>query len=396
MMLLALAPRELGGFYYHPRLVAVVHLVTLGFLSSSILGALYLVCPLCIRLPLPEGRGDLLAFASWAVAVSGVVSHFWLDRYSGMAWAGAMALLTPLWLGARVLGGLRRASAARAVKLLVAMAFLNLLLAGSFGVALGVNKRAAFLPLAQLAGVHAHLHLAALGWVTMMIVGVGYRLLPMVLPSAMPRGAWLDASALLLEAGVLSLFVALPFAPSLVPAAATLALAGIAAFLGRVSWMLANRRPRPAERPKAEPSVAHVLQALGYLVLAATLGLYLAVAPPSEATLRLAMAYGVCGLVGFLAQIVIGVEARILPLAAWLQAFAGHGYGAEPPPLHGAPSLPLQLVGLALFTLGVPLLAAGLALDRPVLTSDAALALALAVVLNAVNVLRVLRRLRLA
>jgi len=56
---LVVSPGLPAGFFHHPRMVALVHLVTLGFLTSSILGALYLVCPLAFRLSLPEGRGDL-------------------------------------------------------------------------------------------------------------------------------------------------------------------------------------------------------------------------------------------------------------------------------------------------------------------------------------------------
>ena len=36
---IAADPSGVTGFYYHPRLVAVVHMVTLGWISSSILGA---------------------------------------------------------------------------------------------------------------------------------------------------------------------------------------------------------------------------------------------------------------------------------------------------------------------------------------------------------------------
>jgi hypothetical protein len=390
---LALDPRGVGGFFYHPRMLAVVHLVTLGWLSGSILGALYIVLPLAFRVPFPAGRMDHAAFACFAIGTSGVVSHFWIDHPNGMAWSAGTALLPFVYVCGRGLRELPRARLPREVKWPVAFALTNILVAASAGVLLAVNKSVPFLPVSQLPGALAHAHLAALGWATMMVMGAGYRLLPMVFPAAMPRGAWITASALLLQAGALGLFFAFPFAKRLVPLAAVLAIAGIGAFLSRVAWMLRNRRPAPSERPKADASVGHVLQALAYLVLASALGLYLAVAEPSEGTLRLTMAYGVFGLVGFLAQIVIGVEGRVLPMAAWLQGFTRRGYAEEPPSLHAAPSLALALVGLALWGVGVPLLAAGLALDRPVLAGDAAAALALAVVLSAANLLRVLRRL---
>ena len=202
LVTLALDPAGLGGFYYHPRLIALVHLVTLGFITSAILGALYLVCPLAFRVPLPEGRVDVAAAFSWMLGVSGIGSHFWLGSYSGLAWSGALALLTPLWVGGRVLIGLRHSPAPIAARLPMGFAILNLYAAGALGVLLGLNKDRAFLPFSQLDAVHAHLHLGAVGFALLMVVGAGYRILPMVLPSAMPLGPLALASPLLVQAGV--------------------------------------------------------------------------------------------------------------------------------------------------------------------------------------------------
>jgi hypothetical protein len=394
LALLSFRAAALGGFYYHPRLIAVVHLVTLGFITSAVLGALYLVCPLALRLPLPEGRRDLAAGISWMVGVSGVASHFWLESYDGMAWSGAMALATPLWLGTRVLAGLRRAPAPLEARLPIGLAILNLFAAGALGVLLGVNKHHPFLPAAQLDAVHAHIHLAAVGFVTLMVVGAGYRMLPMTLPAAMPRGRLALASGLVIEAGTWGLTAALLLSPALVPAAAAIVLAGIGLFLSRVAVMLRDRRPPPAERPRPDWAVFHAIQALAYLAITGILGLALAVLPPSDLKLRLAMAYGVCGLLGFLCQIVLGVEARLLPLSAWLHGFARGGYRAQPPSLHTALSRRAAAATFGSWTLGVPGLAVGLAGDRPRLTAAAAALLALAVLIVAVSASRAVRALR--
>jgi hypothetical protein len=391
---LALEPAELGGFYYHPRLIALVHLVTLGFITSAILGALYLVGPLALRLPLPEGRADLAAAVSWMVGVSGIASHFWLERYPGMAWSGAMALLTPLWVGGRVLAGLRHAPVPAASRLPVALAIMNLYLAGALGVMLGINKHAPFLPLTHLDAVHAHLHLGAVGFAALMVVGVGYRMLPMALPAAMPRGGAAVASGIVIEAGVLGLAGALMLAKPLVPAFALLTIAGLGLFGSRVAFMLRNRRPPPAERPRPDWPLVHVLQAVAYLALSSALGLYLALAPLSDTSLRATFIYGVCGLLGFLCQLVVGIEARILPLSAWIRGFADGGYQALPPSVHTAMPHARGWVPVVLWSAGVPFLAAGLSLDSPAWTSMGAGALAGAVLLAAASAGLALRRLR--
>lgn len=388
-------PAAIAGFYYHPRLIALVHLVTLGWVSSSILGALYLVGPLTFRITLPGSWRDVAAFVAWVIAVTGVAAHFWLETLAGVAWAGAMAVAAMMFVGIRVLRRLPGAPVPVEARLPVMLAIVNMMAAALLGVALGVNKGDPFLPVSQLDAVIAHAHLAGLGWGAMMVMGAGYRLLPMMLPSAAPRGAWPLAATLLTQLGAWLLVAGRLTAagPAVLAAAAVVAVAGVAMFLVQVGWMLRHRRPPPTAQPRPDPGVAHALQALLWLAVSTAVGAWLAVAPASERTLALTMAYGVLALVGFLAQMVVGVAARLLPLYAWLWGFHDREHRDSPPSMHIALSRPAQLVTLALWSFGVPALAFGLAGDRLRWISVAASALAMAVILGAANLGLGVRRL---
>ena len=83
----ALDPRGVSGFFYHSRMVAIVHLITLGWITTSILGSLYIVGPIALRVSLPANRSDYVAFALVVVGIVGMVAHFWLEEYAGMAWS---------------------------------------------------------------------------------------------------------------------------------------------------------------------------------------------------------------------------------------------------------------------------------------------------------------------
>jgi len=391
--MLATDPVGLGASFYQPRMLAVVHLVTLGFLSAAILGSLYLVGPLALRMRLPASPLDHAGFWAFALGVSGLIGHFWLDAPRGMAWAAA---LTILGMGQPVIRVLRELPAARLppeVKAPIAFALVNLLLAGLYGLLLGLNKLTPLLPGLHLRSVFAHAHLAAVGWGLMIVIGVGSRMIPMVLPAAMPRGRVVWAASLLTELGVLSLVVAIPLGGTVAGVAALLVAAGILAFLSRLIFMLRHRRAAPRELRQPDLGVLHALQAVVYLVLTASLGVWLAWAAPSGVSGRRFLVYGVFGLLGFLCQMVVGVASRLLPLAFWLWGFADRDFKMTMPPLHRAPSYALQVTVFALWSGGVPGLAAGLGLGLPWLTRLGAIGLTLATVANALSIAVMLARL---
>jgi hypothetical protein len=383
--------RAAAGFFYHARLAAIIHLVTLGWITSSILGALYVVGPLALRTPMPSGWRDATAFAFVAIGLVGMVGHFWIQEFGGLAWSGIMVASGTLYVGSRILRGLRGAPIDGAVKLHIAFAFLNIAGASTMGVLLGFDKVYHFLPGYVLANVFAHAHFAAIGWASMMVVGVGYRLLPMVLPARMPRGAAMYASALLLEVGALGLFVALLRRSTWVPLFALVVAAGFLAFAAHVASMLKQRRRRPPDRARPDYAVRHAALAFISLVVALTIGMLLAARAPSELTMRVALAYGVAALVGFLGQMVAGMQIHLLPLLAWYSAaHRAVDVQAIPSPA-SVGSRQLEGAAWLLWLWGVPALATGFFLNAIPLLTAGAVALTGAALAGALNGARVAR-----
>ena len=387
----ALDPRGVSGFFYHARILGIVHLVTLGWITASILGSLYVVGPIALRLWIPAMWLDYAAFGLVLTGIIGMVAHFWIEQYGGMAWSAITVGAGILVVGVHVAWRLRHASLPRAVSAHIMLAFLNILGAATLGVLIGFDKVYHFLPGFVLANVFAHAHLAALGWATMMVIGVAYRLLPMILPAAMPGGRRLWISAVLLQAGVSGLFVTLLLRSPLTWVFALTIAGAFAGFAWQVAWMLRRPRPRPPGLRRPDPAVMHAAASFASLGLATVLGLWLTVAEPSSATLRMAMAYGVFGLVGFLAQIVVGMEGRLLPIFAWYWAYANTGYKGPVPSQHEMPWRHGQEIVFTLWLFGVPALAGGLAFDAIPFVRAGAWCLLAAALLDAVNVGRILR-----
>jgi hypothetical protein len=70
----ALDPRGVSGFFYHSRILAIVHLVTLGWITTSILGSLYVVGPVALRVWIPATWLDY-THLFWSSSVSSAWSR---------------------------------------------------------------------------------------------------------------------------------------------------------------------------------------------------------------------------------------------------------------------------------------------------------------------------------
>ncbi len=378
---LAIDPSVAGTFHYHPRFIALVHLVTLGWITGSILGALYIVMPLAFGVPFRATRRDVAACVAFWTGTVGMVAGFWTGGYA-LVGAGAVPVLGALVVvTTRTVGALRHARVPWGVRLHVALASVNVLLAGVWGLVVAASRAMGGTGWSPLAVALAHAHLAILGWAIMMIFGVAYRLVPMFVPAAMPTGRVLALSAVLLEAGTLGLAGSIAAGTTTAPWVAVV-LAAFASFFAQMGRTLRSRRPRPVELPPHDWSVWQTHAAMAYLLLAAGLGAWVSVSGAGPAS---SWVYGVAGIVGFVAQMVVGIQGRLLPLHAWYRAFERRDGRPPVRSVHRLIDARLALAVFVLWLVGVPLLMAGLAAVRAGLVRAGATALLLAMLVNAVH-----------
>jgi len=142
-------------------------------------------------------------------------------------------------------------------------------------------------------------------------------------------------------------------------------VAGLAVFAAHLWWMIRTPAPKPRTAPRIDFAVLHAAAAGASLAAAAGIGVTLLVLPTSTWTLHAATAYGVFGLVGFLGQMVMAVEVRLLPLFAWYWAYARGGFRIAPSPPLTMRDPMLQAVVFVGWTIAVPALSAGFALESP-------------------------------
>ena len=164
---------------WSPLTLALTHLLVLGFLASSMIGALIQILPVVAGVHLPRTQLTasavhlLLTVGTAALATAFLLPHPLLFKLALLSLGSAF-----LWLLVVSVVGLWRVPGASATLWAIRLALLALLAT----VILGATLASAFawtfgLPLVDLTNLHARWGL--LGWVGLLTIGVAYQVVPM-------------------------------------------------------------------------------------------------------------------------------------------------------------------------------------------------------------------------
>ncbi len=367
--LVAAAPDLAAGAYLAFPVVGTTHLFTLGWITSSIMGVLYQFVPVGLGVPIASVRAARATFTAFLPGVLLFVLGAGLGR-PALSHAGAALLAAAILLFAGNLGvTLARAPARGITWWGLAIGGANLVGVLALGLALAMNLETGFMAASRLGAVAAHAHLALLGWVMPIVVGVGYRLLPMFLLSPGTDRRPAAVALALLGAGAPVLAVGLGFEQR------GLAWAGAAlAYGGLLAWLL-QARLYFRQRRLARLDASMRLAAAGALSLAgaATLAPVLLVVGRSH--VGLVTAYGLLALLG-VSLFVVGHYYRIVPHFVWrLRYMPLAGSRPLPRPSDMVAPRPAATAG-ALLTAGGVLLVAGVLVGGAVATRAGALVFA--------------------
>lgn len=359
--LVVIAPDLARGGMFAPHTIAVTHCFTLGWITTSIFGALYQFFPVALGVPAKSVRLGHGTFWTLQAGIAAMVigSWFWLPALLAVGWTLLFAAVGGL--AANLLPQRRKAPRGRIIGLYVSAAHVALGLA-MFVVLARIGAELGLWHVERLGFLAAHVHLAAVGFATFTVMGVGSRLFPMFLLSHGHAERPLVWSGPVAGAGLLVFATAeLVGWRDASLAGGTLVAAGLALYLA-----LAASYYRHRVRKKLDPGTGTAGAALGFLAAAIALGLWVLWRRGFDP--RLAAAYGVVGIAGWLSLLVAGMYQKIVPFLTWLHRFSARvGEPGVPRiadltvPALGWTTLACAGAGVALAALGVGRGAAGTA-----------------------------------
>ncbi len=311
-LLLALGPDALL-MRRLPGTLAVVHLVTLGFTSMVMTGALMQMLPVVAGVPVrtPVAVAWLVQVPLLAGALLLPAGLLWSHPLLLTAGAHALGLAFALFLGA-TLRSLIRAKGDNPAIPAMGLALLALLVAATLGLGLAlVRAGKTDLPYGVLATLHPGW--ALLGWTALLVFGVAYQVVPMFqLTANYPR-----PFSRLLVPGLFALLALLSGAEALdLPILAGMAEGGLA--LGCTAFAFITLRLQAKRRRTLTDATLLFWRAgMGFLLLACLLWGALLLVPGPTGSEALWLLLGVAFLPGFVLAVINGMLYKIVPFLAW-------------------------------------------------------------------------------
>jgi hypothetical protein len=299
---------ELGSYFYQARVLALTHVFTLGWISMAMLGVLYRYVPALTKGPLPYPRVAVAQSATFHVGVVLLIVSLWTGRWTPTACAAALLAGSAVLVGVNLWPLLARAPGRGVAEAGIALATIFLVAAATLATLIAIDKEHPFLPSGTLANLGAHAHLAAVGWVGVTICALSFRFLPAFLLPAIQTPDAARRQVMTLGAAVALLAAAL-LAESRF---ATLAAAGVA--LALVAYLVLLIRMVASHRLPIDWTTRHAMAgALWLLGSVVGGGVLAAIGAETAAGARLAAAYGVAGILGWMSNLVIGVSYKLFP-----------------------------------------------------------------------------------
>lgn len=381
--LVVVAPDLAHGRFFLPRVVALVHLFTLGWIALSIFGALCQFLPVAVGRPMRSTALAHLSFAAQALGVGCFVIAL-LSGSRSLLLIGASALtlafvsfggnLTATLLGARERGLTFWALAGATVSLLATPVY-------GLVLAFYVHDGGLDDPFDTI-GHHAHV--AIVGFVLMVMVGVAHRLMPMFLLShgASERPAWISIA--LLFGSSLLLQVHHVGGVARVVAAGALGCAGVVALLVQALLFFRHRK-----RLSIDPGMRLAAAGLIGLAIAVVLAPFALTRGTSD--LRLLTTYFIV-LLGAISLFVAGHYYKIVPFLVWNHRFGPLLGKRKVPRVADLYSEKVVLADVALLVSGLAGLALGAWVGSEVLARVAAAVFAAGALLEIVVIARVAQK----
>jgi hypothetical protein len=373
------SPPLLSTYHYNPFAVAATHLFVLGWICSIVMGAMYQLVPVALETKLYSERLARVQMLCHAIGFAGMV---WMFHAWNMKQVGHFGSVMALGVGLFVYNIVRTllrvpkwtvvASAiTAAVSWFSLTVTMGLCIAAAKCSSAAMEDGAAPGPFSvivqpignfmlrfdAISAMHAHAHLGGVGFFTMLIVGVSYKLISMFTLSEIQSRLRAALSIALLNLGLAGAFVTILLRSPWKLGFTIVIVAALALYGLEVLAILRARKRRVLDW-----GIKTFLTAVGFLLPLSLLALVLSwpSLPLNGFTGQLENLYGFLALAGFISFALIGMLYKIIPFLVWFGTYSTRVGHSKVPTLAELYCERLQAIGYFSFLAGVLAIGAGI------------------------------------
>lgn len=319
-LLLFSSSKAFSLLYFNPQMLAITHLMALGWGTMMILGASHQLVPVLI-----EGKlySDMLAYLSFiftAIGIPLLVYAFYMFNMGKPAQWGAIAINMGIFcylLNLCISVAKSKNKSVQAV--FVFTAIIWLLLTTLAGLVLVYNFSIQLLSSNSLRYLPIHAHMGIVGWFLLLVTGVGSRLIPMFLISKYTNDKLLWILFFCINSGLIS-FIAFSLCGHPVPLWIIPPLfvsAGIILFSYFCLRAYRQRIRRQVDDPMKVSLLSVTMITLPIVLLIALIVLLFNTGEQN----KLVLLYGFCIFFGWLTAIILGMTFKTLPFIIWNKVY---------------------------------------------------------------------------
>ncbi|MBW8323261.1 MAG: hypothetical protein K0M50_00720 [Prolixibacteraceae bacterium] len=321
-LLIVFNPEAFTQHFFNPELLAITHLLVLGWITMIIFGALYQLLPVIMEVKLYSEPFAIASFILLGLGTILLAFSFWQFSFGAIMFVAATCVVVAVgFFVANVLFTAHSSTKKVIERTFIITSVIWLLFTVLAGLALAINQVHPFLKTSQIELLKLHAHAGIVGWFIQLIIGVSSKLLPMFMVSHHVNTKKLNVAYYAINigliAGLLSLFLQIKFG---IVMSAIIIVSGIFSYLSFIYKAYTKRVKKQLDIGMKQTAFSFLILVIPFFLIFSLLFNFKFL---NSLTLPLSVAYGSAIVIGFITSLVMGQTYKTLPFIVWLKVYRG-------------------------------------------------------------------------
>lgn len=317
--LLLLNYDDVSGHHFQPKILSLTHIATLGWITMIIFGAMIQLVPVVLEVKLFSSKLAEIQFWIFVLGIAGLVYKFWhFNSFINFTIPAILLNLSMYIFIFNITITMMRVKQWNITGTYLASALFYLFITAVAGLLLAINLDTPYIKINHLQYLNLHAHVAFIGWVSMVVMGVTYKLIPMFLLSHNFKLFFAKIALVLVNVGLFGISIIMLYSQisKLYYLFVLMIGLGMLLFLIQVIIIFKNRI-----RKKFDVGIKFSLAAYIALGVITFLGIVISFIDYQN-IFNITLIYGYLIIFGYLSMLIVGQMYKIVPFLVWYNKYS--------------------------------------------------------------------------